>query len=185
MSETTTAEAPVREPRPEKVAKVAEIKRRFDASDAVFISEYRGLTVAALANLRAQLRPAGGELVVLKNNLVRRAAVDAGFEDLQERLVGPNAITFVSGDVAAAAKALKDANKAFPQVVIKGGVLGGNILSESDVMALADLPSREELLARLAGGFQAPLVKTARLLQAVPAKFAYGLAALIEKQEAA
>ena len=93
-------------------------------------------------------------------------------------------LTFVTGDVAGAAKALRDSSKTLPMMVVKGGVLGGVPLSADDVNALADLPSREELLARIAGAFQAPLVKTASLFSALPRKFAYGLQALIEKQAA-
>lgn len=184
-SSDAATQASSREPRADKVAKVAEIKAKIDDSDAVFVSEYRGLTVAQLADLRNQLRKTDSEHIVLKNSLVKRAFDASGLEGLDEYLVGPNAITFVHGDVAAAAKALKDASKTYPQLVLKAGLLGGNVLTEADVMALADLPSREELLARLAGGLQAPLNKTARLLQALPAKFGYGLAALIQKQEAA
>lgn len=182
MSDT---EVTTREPNPEKVAKVAEIKRRLDESQAVFISAYRGLTVSQLAELRNALRPNDADYVVLKNNLVKRAVADAGIVGLDDHLVGPNAITFVRGDVAGAAKALRDADKQFDVLEIKGGVLGDAVLTDADIRALADLPSRDELLARLAGGLQAPLTKTARLLQAVPNKFAYGLAALIEQQESA
>ncbi len=99
-------------------------------------------------------------------------------------LLGPTALTFVTGDSVAAAKALLDQSKANPLLVIKGGMLGDSPMSADDVKALASLPSREELLARLAGAFQAPLVKTAGLLQALPRNFAYGLSALIEKQAA-
>lgn len=179
MSETT------REPRADKVDKVAEIRSKLEASNAVFVSEYRGLSVDKLAELRTALRPNDADHVVLKNNLVKIALADAGIEGLDDYLVGPNAITFVRGDVAGAAKALRDADKQFETMAIKGGLLGDALMTEADVKALADLPSRDELLARLAGGLQAPLNKTARLLQAIPAKFAYGLAALIEKQEAA
>jgi large subunit ribosomal protein L10 len=123
-------------------------------------------------------------MVIYKNTLAKLAVRDAGVAGLDELLVGPTAITFVTGDVAGAAKALRDSSKTLPALVVKGGVLGGTPLSESDVMALADLPSREELLAQFAGALQAPLVKTAGLLQALPRNFAYGLSALIEKQAA-
>ena len=99
-------------------------------------------------------------------------------------LSGPTALTFVKGDVAGAAKALRDSAKTLPDLVVKGGVLGEAALSAADVKALADLPSRDELLAKFAGALQAPLVKTAGLLQALPRNFAYGLNALIEKQAA-
>jgi large subunit ribosomal protein L10 len=107
-----------------------------------------------------------------------------GLEGLEEILVGPTALTFVAGDVAAAAKALRDVSKSNPNLVLKGGALGATLLGAGDVAALADLPSREELLARFAGALQAPLTKTAGLLQALPRNFAYGLSALIDKQAA-
>ena len=102
-----------------------------------------------------------------------------------ELLVGPTSLTFVNGDSVAAAKALRDAARTNPLLVLKGGALGTSVLSAADVTALAELPSREELLARFAGALQAPLVKTAGLLQALPRNFAYGLSALIEQRYAA
>ena len=172
-------------PRPEKVAVVDEIASKLMAASAVFVTEYRGMTVGALATLRGSLRQAGAEHKVYKNTLARFAAEKAGVEGLKDLLVGPTALTFVSGDSVAAAKALRDAARTNPLLVLKGGALGTNTLSAADVTALADLPSREELLARFAGALQAPLVKTAGLLEALPRKFAYGLSALIDKQAAA
>ena len=179
MSDTAT-----REPRADKVAVVEEITAKLNDAQAVFVTEYRGLTVSQIAGVRNALRPSDAQMVIYKNTLARLAVRDAGVEGLDELLVGPTAITFVTGDVAGAAKALRDSSKTLPALVVKGGVLGGTPLSESDVMALADLPSREELLAQFAGALQAPLVKTAGLLQALPRNFAYGLSALIEKQAA-
>lgn len=179
MSETAT-----REPRADKVAVVAEIAGKLRDSQAVFVSEYRGLTVGQLATVRNALRPNDAEHVVYKNTLARLAVREVGLEGLEEFLVGPTALTFVKGDVAGAAKALRDSSKTLPALVVKGGVLGTATLSEQDVVALADLPSRDELLAKFAGALQAPLVKTAGLLQALPRNFAYGLNALIEKQAA-
>ncbi|HSH12024.1 MAG TPA: 50S ribosomal protein L10, partial [Ilumatobacter sp.] len=153
-------------------------------SKAVFVTEYRGLSVGQLAGIRNGLRPSDAEYVVYKNTLAKLATGAIGLAVLDEFLVGPTALTFVRGDVAGAAKALRDSAKALPALVVKGGVLGGIGLSAADVTALADLPSREELLAQFAGALQAPLVKTAGLLQALPRNFAYGLAALIEKQAA-
>ena len=106
-------------------------------------------------------------------------------EGLDDMLLGPSGITFVEGDIAGVAKALRDAAKANPLLVIKGGAMGGKVLSAKDVEALAELPSRDVLLAMFAGALQAPLVKTAGLLQALPRNFAYGLKALIEQKEAA
>ena len=172
-------------PRAEKVAVVDEVAAKLSSADAVIITEYRGLKVGQLAGLRRQLRDAGGEYKVFKNTLAKLGAAKAGVEGLDEMRLGPSGITFVNGDVAAVAKALRDAAKANPLLVIKGGSMGGKILSTKDVEALAELPSREVLLAMFAGALQAPLVKTAGLLQALPRNFAYGLKALIDQKEAA
>lgn len=171
-------------PRPDKVATVGEIAEKMSGVEVVFVTEYRGLTVGALASLRGALRTVGGEHKVYKNTLARRAAVDTGNSVLVDLLVGPSALTFVTGDAAATAKALKEFSKANPLLVIKGGVLAGKLLTAKDVEALADLPSREVLLAQLAGAIQAPLVKTAGLLQALPRNMAYGLKALLDQKAA-
>ena len=168
-------------PRPEKVAVVDEVRGRLAGADAALLTEYRGLTVKQLAELRRQLRPAGAEYKVYKNTLVRFAARDLGAVELESLLTGPTAITFVRGDAAACAKTLRDYARTNQNLVVKGGLLGGKVLSAGDVQALADLPSREVLLAQLAGAFQAPLVKMAGLLQALPRNFAYGLKALIDQ----
>ncbi len=172
-------------PRPEKVAVVAEVRQKIDAAQAVLVTEYRGMSVTQLAGLRNALRPADAEYKVYKNTLVRRAAEEAGIDGLSAQLVGPCGVTFVNGDIAAAAKALRDYAKTNPLLVIKGGALGTTALSAADVQALADLPSREVLLAQLAGAFQAPMTKMAGLLQALPRNFAYGLKALIDQRAAA
>jgi large subunit ribosomal protein L10 len=146
------------------------------------LTEYRGLTVTDLANLRAALRPASTDYKVYKNTLARRAAADVGLTELAEWLEGPVAIAFVrtDGDAVGAAKALRDFAKANPNLVVKGGMLGPRMLTVADVEALADVPPREVILARLAGGFQAPLVKAAGLFQAFTRNFAYGLKAYID-----
>lgn len=174
-----------REARAEKVAVVEEIRAKLEGADAALVTEYRGLSVGALAQLRTALRDAGGEYKVYKNTLARRAAADAGRGALDELLVGPTGITFVHGDLAAVSKALRDFSRTNPMLVLKGGVLGDKALSANEVTALAELPSREVLLAQIAGALQAPLVKTAGLLQALPRNMAYGLKALIDQQEAA
>jgi large subunit ribosomal protein L10 len=175
------------DPRPEKVAVVDEVKQKFAEADGAMLTEYRGLDVQAMAELRRALRDAGGEYKIYKNTLVRLAARDAGLE-IDDLLTGPTAIAFVgeqadgtAGDVAAVAKALKDFAKTNDALVIKGGLLADQLLSADELKALAELPSRDVLLAMLAGAFQAPMAKFAGLLAAVPRDFAYGLAALIEK----
>ena len=172
-------------PRPEKVAVVQEVKGKLEASDAAILTEYRGLTVKDLATLRRSLRDAGGEYKIYKNTLVRFAVREAGLEELEELLLGPTAIAFVDGDAVTVAKALRDFARGNPHLVIKGGLLGGTILSAKDTTALADIPPRDVLLARFAGGLAAPLQKFAGLLQALPRNFAYGLKALIDTMPAA
>ncbi|MEI7992653.1 MAG: 50S ribosomal protein L10 [Actinomycetota bacterium] len=159
-------------PRPEKVATVAEIAAKLRSADAAILTEYRGLTVSQMAGIRRQLREAGSEWKVYKNSLARLAALQTGAEALSSELVGPTAVAFVKGDVAAAAKVLREASKVNPQLVLKGGVMGDKILSAKDVEVLADLPSRETLLAMFAG-----------LLTALPRNLAYGLKALIDQKE--
>jgi len=168
-------------PRPEKVAVVDEVKDRLNASSAALLTEYRGLSVGQLAQLRRQLREAGGEMKVYKNTLVRFAARDLGLE-IEELLTGPTAIAFVDGDPVNVAKALRDFAKTNPALVVKGGLLGEKTLSATETQALADVEPREVLLAKLAGAMAAPMVQFAGLLQALPRNFAYGLSALIEKQ---
>jgi len=174
-------------PKPEKVAVVDEVKDRLSGSDSVVITEYRGLTVDHLQTLRGQLRPVGGRYKIYKNTLVRRAANEVGFE-LDDHLVGPTALAFTeetpdgdSGDVVTVAKVLRDFAKANPQLVIKGGVLDGEIIDAEGINKLADVEPREVLLAKLAGAMAAPMQQFAGLLQALPRDFAYGLKALIDE----
>jgi len=170
-----------------KAAVIDEIKERLGDADAAVLTEYRGLTVTDIAQLRAALRPAATDYKVFKNTLARRAAADAGLGELADQLLGPVAIAFVrrdGGDAVTAAKALRDFAKTNPNLVLKGGVLGPRLLTSKDIEALADVPPREQLLARLAGGFQAPLTKAAGLFQAFTRNFAYGLKAYIDTRPA-
>ena len=177
-------------PRPEKAAVVAEVRDRLAASDAALLTEYRGLNVPEMAALRRSLRAAGGEYTIYKNTMVRLATAELGV-DVAHLLTGPTAIAFVgarddgaASDAAAVAKALRDFSRSNRALVLKGGLLGHKVLSAEDLMALADLPPREMLLAQLAGAFSAPMVKLAGLLQALPRNFAYGLQALIDTRSA-
>ena len=174
-------------PRPEKVAVVDEVRERFTTSNAALLTEYRGLDVSALGELRRALRDAGGDYKIYKNTLVRFAAREAGLE-IDELLTGPTAIAFVGerpdgepGDAVLVAKALRDFAKTYPALVVKGGVMDNNLLSADDAKALADVEPREVLLAKLAGGLAAPMQQFAGLLEALPRNFAYGLSALIDK----
>jgi large subunit ribosomal protein L10 len=172
------------EPRPEKIAVVDEVRERLEGSTASVVTEYRGLTVAEMASLRQTLRSVGGDYKVFKNTLVRRALEGTSHEALADFLVGPTAIAFVQGDVSAVAKALKDFADANPALVIKGGVFEGSALDTAALKTLASLPSREVLLAQLAGLIASPMQALAGLMKAVPQSFAYGLKALIESKPA-
>ncbi len=174
----------------EKAAVVAEVKERLASADAALLTEYRGLNVGSMAALRRSLDPVGGEYKIYKNTMVRLAAESLGL-DLGGLLTGPTAIAFVgeqpdgtSGDAAAVAKALKDFSRANKALVLKGGVLGRTLLDAEQLAALADLPSREVMLAQVAGALQAPMSQFCGLLEALPRNFAFGLSALIESLEA-
>jgi large subunit ribosomal protein L10 len=171
----------VENPRPDKVAVVDEVKGRFSAASAALLTEYRGLDVAAISQLRRALREAGGEYKIYKNTLVRFATRDLGLE-IDELLTGPTAIAFVDGDAAAVAKALRDSARTNPSLVLKGGLLGTKSLTADEVRALADLPSRDVSLGQVAGAIAAPLQQFAGLLQALPRNFAYGLKALLDER---
>jgi large subunit ribosomal protein L10 len=151
--------------RPDKQAAVAEITDRFRASNAAVLTEYRGLTVAQLTTLRKSIG-ANATYAVVKNTLTSIAAKDAGITVLDGDLNGPTAIAFVTGDPVEAAKGLRDFARLHPALVIKGGVLDGKALSADDVRKLADLESREVLLAKLAGAMKANLNKAAYLFVA-------------------
>jgi len=165
-----------------KVATVDELKAKVDSTSTAVVTEYRGMTVAEISTLRRQLRTLDADYKVFKNTLVRRAIEGTSVASLDEFLVGPTAIAFVNGDISAVAKALRDFAKATPTLIVKGGVLEGKALSLKDITALADLPSRDVLLARFAGLLASPLATMAGLLKAIPQNFAYGLSALIDSK---
>ena len=169
-------------PRPEKVAVVNEVRDRLDGAQAAILTEYRGLTVREMAALRQALSAAVGDYKVYKNTLVKLAITGGRHESLDSLLEGPTAIAFVSGEVSAVAKALRDYARANPNLIIKGGLHGEGFLSAQDLGVLADLPSRDVLLARLAGAIAAPMQQLAGLLQALPRSFAYGLSALLDQK---
>jgi large subunit ribosomal protein L10 len=171
-------------PRPDKASAVAELTENFRSSKAAVLTEYRGLTVAQLTQLRRSLGE-NTEYAVVKNTLSKIAVRDAGLEQLESLLEGPSAVAFVKGDPVEAAKGLRDFAKANPLLVIKGGVLDGNLLTAAELSKIADLESREVLLAKVAGAanatlakaaalFQAPLSQAARLVEALRAKAAEG-----------
>ncbi|AFV90370.1 50S ribosomal protein L10 [Acidipropionibacterium acidipropionici ATCC 4875] len=169
--------------RSDKAAAIASLKEKFSAADATVLTDYRGLSVAAMQTLRRSLGE-GSTYAVAKNTLTRIAANEAGIEGLDDKLVGPTALTFINGDVATAAKGLRDFAKDNPLLVIKGGYMDGRVLSADEVKKLADLESREVLLAKLSGGLKANLTKAAQVFSALPAKAARGFGALQDKAAA-
>ena len=173
------ADKPVRA---DKATAVVELTESFRSSTATVLTEYRGLTVAQLKQLR---RSMGAETTyaVAKNTLAKRAATDAGITGLDDLFTGPTALAFVSGDVVEAAKGLRDFAKTNPLLVIKGGVFEGKAMTADEIRKLADLESREVLLAKLAGAMKGNLSKAAALFQAPLAKTARLAAALQDKRE--
>ena len=169
--------------RPDKAAAVAELADMFRGSSAVLLTEYRGLSVSKLKDLRRSLSGTA-TYAVAKNTLASIAAREAGLGEIAELLTGPIALTFVSGEPPVAAKALKDFAKANPQLVIRGGALEGRVLSADDVIKLAELESREVLLAKAAGVLKASLFQAAYLFTAPASKAVRTIEALREKQAA-
>jgi len=167
-----------------KEATVAELTERFESSTAVLLTEYRGLTVAKLKELRTSISE-DATYAVVKNTLTKIAANKAGISSFDDELVGPSAIAFVHGDPVAVAKTLRSFTKANPLLVVKGGYFDGNPLTAAEVGKLADLESREVLLARLAGTFKASLFGAAYLFNAPLSKAVRTIEALREKQESA
>ena len=168
-------------PKAEKVATVAEITDRFRTSSAAVVTEYRGLTMAQLTELRRSLGK-DTAYTVAKNTLVKRAAADAGVTGLDDMFVGPTAVAFIAGEPVDAAKALRDFAKTHPLLVIKGGLLDGRKIEPAEVSKLADLESREILLGKMAGAMLATLTKAAIVLNALPSQVARLAAALQDKR---
>ena len=168
--------------RADKAAAVAELKTEFESSNGAVLTEYRGLTVAQLKELRSNLGESA-KFAVVKNTLTKIAARDAGVEQLNELLQGPSAIAFVRGDVVEAAKGLRDFAKANPLLVIKGGVIDGKAMTPDEINKLADLESREVLLAKLAGAMKGSMANAAAVFNALPTQMAQLAEALRAKRE--
>jgi large subunit ribosomal protein L10 len=169
--------------RADKVAAVAELTEQFQNSSGAMLAEYRGLTVAQLAELRRSLGD-NATFTVVKNTLTKIAAKDARLEkELSALLSGPSAIAFVKGDVVETAKGLRDFARTHPFLVIKGGVLDGNALSSAEIARLADLEPRDVLLAKLAGAMKASMAKAAATFNALPTQMAQLAEALRLKLE--
>lgn len=169
--------------KPEKVSAVAEITEQFKGSTAAVVTEYRGLSVGNITTLRRALGE-GATYSVAKNTLVKRAAAEAGIEGLDDLFVGPTAIAFINGEPVDAAKALKNFAKDNKALIIKGGYMDGAALSVEEVNKIADLESREILLAKLAGAMKGNLAKAAGLFNAPASQMARLAAALQEKKAA-
>jgi len=181
--------------RPDKAAAVTSLQEKFARSEAAVLTEYRGLRVSDLKALRRSLG-ADADYAIAKNTLARIAARGAGIDGLDDQLTGPTAIAFIRGDVATVARGLRDFAKANPQLIIKGGVMEGKVLDAGTVRQLADLESREVLLAKLAGAmkgtaqkavslFAAPLTQAAQLFGALQTKLAAGVPAAPDPAESA
>jgi large subunit ribosomal protein L10 len=167
----------------EKKAVVAEVSAQVAAAQAIVLAEYRGMGVAEMTTLRAQARKSGVYLRVLKNTLVRRAVDGTPFSALSNDMVGP-LVFGISADPVAAAKVLNDFAKANDKFVIKAGAMPNQVMNAAGVQALASMPSREELLAKLLGTMQAPISKFVQTLNEVPTKFVRGLAAVRDQKAA-
>ena len=169
--------------RPEKTQAVEEITGRFQEANAALLTEYRGLSVAEIAELRSALREADAEYKVLKNTLARIAVREVGLEELVGMLEGPTAVAFVKGDAVAAAKALDDAAKKFPVLVVKGGVLRGKIIDADQTKELASVEPREVQLAKIAMMMNSPLQQTVNVFAAALRDLGSMLAQVIAKKE--
>jgi len=171
--------------RAEKVQKVNELKERIRGSEALFVTDYRGLSVAEATELRRALGGSGARFTVTKNTLMKRAAGEAGIEGFDELLDGPTAVAFVDGDPIAAAKSLSEAIRRFRTLEVRGGYMEGRVLSSAEAAALATIEPREVLLSKLAGAMKAELAGAASMFQAVQGRFLSVLEAYREKLPAA
>lgn len=167
----------------QKKAVVVEVSEQVSTAQAIIVAEYRGLQVGEMTELRAQARKSGVYLRVLKNTLVRRAVEGTPFSGLANEMVGP-LVFGISSDPVSAAKVLSDFAKANDKFIIKAGAMPNQVMDVNGVQALASLPSREELLAKLLGTMQAPVAKFVRTLNEVPTKFVRGLAAVRDQKAA-
>jgi large subunit ribosomal protein L10 len=169
--------------RPEKVQAVKDIREGLEGAEAVFLTEYRGLSVQAVQDLRRSLRDSGAEYKVVKMTLAKLAAGDAGIDGLDEYLAGPTALAFAKTDPVATAKALKDFSKDHEVFTLKAGYLSGNILSPEEISKLAEIEPREVLLAKIAGAAKAPLFSAAGMFGSFTRNAASMFSQLLDKKE--
>lgn len=170
-------------PRPEKVQAVKDIREKMESAEAVFLTEYRGLSVKAVQELRRALRDSGAEYKVVKMTLARLAAGDAGITGLDDHLVGPTALAFAHRDPVATAKALKDFAKSGDVLVLKAGYLSGQVLTPEEVSRLAEIEPREVLLAKFAGAARAPLYAAVGMFASFTRNAASMFSQLMDKKE--
>ena len=168
-------------PKTEKIERVAELKAGIDGSDALLLTEYRGLTVSDITELRRSLAEGGTRFAVVKNTLMQRAAADASIDDLEPMLEGPTAVAFIAGDPVAAAKKVVEAAKKFPALILKGGYMDGQVLSADEAKGLADLESREVMLSKIAGLLKGEMSRAASMFVSAQSKFLSLLEAYKEK----
>jgi len=168
-------------PKAEKVERVGELTERIQGSDALLLTEYRGLTVSDITELRRSLAEGGARFAVVKNTLMQRAAADASIDELEALLEGPTAVAFVSGDPVAAAKKVVDAAKKFPALILKGAYMDGRVLSADEAKSLADLESREVMLSKIAGLLKGEMSRAAAMFVAAQSRFLSLLEAYKEK----
>lgn len=169
--------------RPEKVQAVTDIREGLESAEAVFLTEYRGLSVQAVQELRRSLRDSGGEYKVVKMTLAKLAVGDAGIDGLDEYLSGPTALAFANSDPVATAKALKDFSNDHDVFVLKAGYLSGNILSPEEISRLAEIEPKEVLLAKIAGAAKAPLYAAAGMFASFNRDAAQMFSQLLDKKE--
>ena len=171
-------------PRTEKVERVAELKRRVEGAEALFLADFRGLTVGDVTDLRRSLRESGTRFAIVKNTLMKRAVVEVGAEGLQALLEGPTAVAFVDGDPIMAAKSLMDAIRRLRTMELKGAYMEGRVLSAGEAQSLATIAPREVLLSQLAGMAKSEMSRAAAMMEALQSRFLSLLDAFKEKLEA-
>ena len=172
-------------PSVQNTERLAEIKQDLTDIQAMWVVDYRGLTVKQSEQLRNSIREAGAIMKVHKNKLVRLALKELDMPEMDEVLAGPSAFVFAEGDPVASAKALKDFAKANENLVIKGGIMDGAFVDAEAVEKIAALPSREELIAKLLGSLQNPMVKAVRVLNGPMEAFARCVQAIADQKDAA
>jgi large subunit ribosomal protein L10 len=171
-------------PKQEKIDLVKEIHEDIEKSNALFVTDYRGLTVSEITTLRRNLREAGTDYTVVKNTLFELAAKDLVSEDLTPFLVGPTAVAFVHQDAIASAKALVDFARTHKLLEIKGGYVEGKVLDAVQIQALSKIPSREILISQMLGAFQSPIAGFVGTLQGIVSEFVFTLQAVADKKAA-